>query len=371
MVDFNGQNKIITLESGVTEIDVRDIYSDWKRWVSESDNSKYQLAFDTIGGDPLTPGITAGAYYFIRNDLGWRIRPFEEDATIYLAGNLTPRDSSFPILTPTTGNYNVLVAGLQPITQSVETLLLAQQSTSYDGKIYVDTYGTFSGESFPYGTASKPVNNFESATILSAVYGFNDFILHGELTLASGADYNHVNVIADSAVSKVLFNNNGVGNSAMIGCQVSGILKTGQDISRFSNSFITDLSNMNSNLNECILDGQLSFEIGTHHLTYCAAGEYPIISLGNHSGVNLIFRNWSGPIEFRDSIYDTNTILMDSFSSHVVFDGTFLKGNVTIYGVGLTENNSTGNFSLNTKLLKSTQIAAIENKVDDLTAISL
>jgi hypothetical protein len=140
MFQFNGATKIISLQSGDSSVEVRDIYSAWKEWVQESDNSKWPIAFETVGGEPLTPGINAGAYYFIQNDLGWRIRPAEENATIYFEGNLAPADSSLPILINTTGNYNVLVVGLQPITQSVEALLVSQllqysQSTRMEKKI--------------------------------------------------------------------------------------------------------------------------------------------------------------------------------------------------------------------------------------------
>lgn len=123
MFSFNGSSKIISISSGVTSFDVKDLYSAWKRWTQEDDNSKWTIAFETVGGEPLTTGINSGAYFFIRNDLGWRIKPPEEDTTIYLLGNLAPKDSAYPILIPTNGDFSVLIVGLQPITQSVEQLL--------------------------------------------------------------------------------------------------------------------------------------------------------------------------------------------------------------------------------------------------------
>ncbi len=126
---FDGTNLIITLPgtagAGALTIDVgTELYSDWKEWFAISDNSKYPIAFNTVGGEDLTPGIKSGAYFFIRNDLGWRIRPAEEDATYTFVGNLAPQDSTIPILLPTVGNFRVLVNGLQPITQNVEGLII-------------------------------------------------------------------------------------------------------------------------------------------------------------------------------------------------------------------------------------------------------
>ena len=66
-VIFSGESKHIIVKSGVTEIDVQvDLYSDWKEWVVESDNSKYLQAFRTFGGDPTITGQFAPRYFFFR-----------------------------------------------------------------------------------------------------------------------------------------------------------------------------------------------------------------------------------------------------------------------------------------------------------------
>ena len=133
---FDGDTLTITLSShggsGVSNIDVEmDLYSDWKEWVlALPQRQGLPPAFRTIGGDALTPGLDAGSYFFIRNDLGWRIRPFEEDGSYFAIGNLVPQDSTLPILIPTIGAYRVLVAGLQPITQGISDLLSTAVGTS-------------------------------------------------------------------------------------------------------------------------------------------------------------------------------------------------------------------------------------------------
>jgi len=127
---FDGPNLRIILPSGVTDIDVQvDLYSDWKEWVNIGDNAKYPIAFTTSGGDPLTPGLVAGAYYFLQNQSGWRIRPPEEDITIFFDGNLAPADTDDPMFVVTIGNFNTQIINIQPITQSVSTLLALQQTT--------------------------------------------------------------------------------------------------------------------------------------------------------------------------------------------------------------------------------------------------
>ena len=108
-VDFDGPNLLITLESAITTVDAEEaLYSDWKEWFKTDPNSKHFLAFDTTGGDTVdaVTGKEVSAYFFLRNDLGWRIKPPEEDIEITIVGNLYPRDSTLPMLVPTTGGFN-------------------------------------------------------------------------------------------------------------------------------------------------------------------------------------------------------------------------------------------------------------------------
>ena len=72
-VTFDGANRIIRVNPGVTELNIKsDIYSDWKEWVrSSSDNAVWLPAIRTIGGDPTVEGQFAGDIYFLIND--WKL----------------------------------------------------------------------------------------------------------------------------------------------------------------------------------------------------------------------------------------------------------------------------------------------------------
>ncbi len=109
MPSFDGPNLTITLDSGVTDIDVIDIYSRWKDWVKLGTNSGFPAAFRVIGGDPLGGGIFAGSYFFLQNQDGWRIKPPEEDIQQQLNGNLYPEDALTTFLLGTTGSFNTAI----------------------------------------------------------------------------------------------------------------------------------------------------------------------------------------------------------------------------------------------------------------------
>ncbi len=122
MPTFDGPNTTITLDTGVTTVSVAGLYSDWKEWVALADNAKYAQAFRVIGGDPLGGGISAGSYFFLQNQKGWRIRPPEEDIILELQGNLFGESTVDPIIIPTIGAFNTQVRlSTSSLTQVVES----------------------------------------------------------------------------------------------------------------------------------------------------------------------------------------------------------------------------------------------------------
>jgi hypothetical protein len=72
-VTFDGPNKIIRVNEGVTELDIKvDVFSDWKEWIiTRADNAYWLPAIRSIGGDPTVAGQTAGDIYFLQN--GWKL----------------------------------------------------------------------------------------------------------------------------------------------------------------------------------------------------------------------------------------------------------------------------------------------------------
>ena len=108
-VTFDGPNKIILVNAGVTELDFReDVYSNWKEWilVDEFVNAQFEQALSVVGGDPLPGDRILGSTFFLEN--GWKIRSWEGDHILTITGNVFSRDGSDPVLPPL-GEFKVTV----------------------------------------------------------------------------------------------------------------------------------------------------------------------------------------------------------------------------------------------------------------------
>lgn len=108
-VTFDGPNKLILINEGVTEIDFReDIYSNWKEWklIDNYTNARYLQALSVVGGDPLPGDRILGSTFFLEN--GWRIRSWEGNHILSIEGNVFTREGEDPVLPPI-GQYKVTV----------------------------------------------------------------------------------------------------------------------------------------------------------------------------------------------------------------------------------------------------------------------
>lgn len=107
---FDGPNKLIICDAGVTAFTAEGVYSRWKDWLGEAPlNAAYEPAFEnSIGGNPLGSGVSLGSYIFITN--GWKIRPQEASHRLDVSGNLFPVPDTADVFEPTVGNYNVVIA---------------------------------------------------------------------------------------------------------------------------------------------------------------------------------------------------------------------------------------------------------------------
>ena len=97
-VAFDAYTKIIYVNEGVTELDVKiDLYSAYKEWVQSSPeypNPFWQKeVISAIGGEPLNDTLNVGSTFFLEN--GWRIQPAPSKKPYILTvnGNIYTREA--------------------------------------------------------------------------------------------------------------------------------------------------------------------------------------------------------------------------------------------------------------------------------------
>lgn len=154
---FNGPGKLITVDAevGDTIITAAEIYSRWKDWVGAG-NSQYVEAFaESVGGNSLGGGAQLDSYVFLRNDLGWRIRPDERDHTLTVDGNLFGASSVLPTFIATVGDFSVLVKQLS----SSRAQLLAGTGSPTDIADAVWAHSTAADLTAKMTLASKVLRN--------------------------------------------------------------------------------------------------------------------------------------------------------------------------------------------------------------------
>lgn len=108
-VTFDGENKLIIVNYGETDIDVRvDVYSAWKEWLlfPYLNNTKYEQAMSAVGGDPLPGARLLGSTFFLEN--GWKMRTWEGNHTLNVVGNIFSRDGS-PLFVSTLDKWTVSI----------------------------------------------------------------------------------------------------------------------------------------------------------------------------------------------------------------------------------------------------------------------
>jgi hypothetical protein len=137
-VSFNGVTKRITVNAGVTTLDIReDVYSAWIRWIEREDNARFRVAMRVSGFDPIPGGFT-GATYFMTN--GWKLEYDPNvvalNGVLYSDDYATPYWSATdqPILPATVSSLvnsavtvqNVVTGDPATIAQAVNALTLPQ-----------------------------------------------------------------------------------------------------------------------------------------------------------------------------------------------------------------------------------------------------
>jgi hypothetical protein len=365
---FDGVNLTITLDSGITEVDlINDVYEPWKDWMLASPiNRGYPAAFRPDGGNPLSSIINQGSYIFLNNTAGWRMKPPEEDITVYLTGNLAVEDTTLPAFIPTTGAFTAAILGLQPVTQGVTPAMGSQLAfTAFQGFVCIDTINGFGGTGSigfdEIGTRRAPSNNPTDALAIAVREGLTEFLILQNLTLSTADDFSagykfrgdspHIQLTIDPAPN--------VTNCSMELVTLVGTLDGLNNVRDCSIHDCTDASGFFFN---CAFKDTIVFN-GDSLLMECFSNVHgPGGAIFDYGGGNAVtFRNYNGSIIARNLTvgHSTCSIHDGKFTAEATCTGGEIHIRGTPYAI---EDNSTGTAEMKneTESIKVTEMWEVE-----------
>lgn len=348
-VSFNGVNREIVVLPGIDSIDVQiDLYSEWKRWLQISDNAKYPAAFRTFGGDPTIANQFAPRYFFLINN--WEI--VATSVSVAIQTNLYS-DS---------GDTGIIIDNAAVAVRNSDAVVVNstyEESLVYNGKIYIDTRLTESGQLFPYGTIAQPVNNLTDAIAISDIYNIDNYIVRGDMIFDQ--DVPNSNFIGGEFSPTIIFTDVNVSNSVFEGFYTTGeiVVNDGENV-RFEDCGLSDLNGVNGLLTNCVIQGDISMGNNTQPryllMSNCVSGQAGlsnpdiIVPHGTYSSTasgtasietmtsNLNIRNYSGGIGLSGSFGTGSFATFELDPGMIHLYPSISGGEIVIRGVGELDN---------------------------------
>jgi len=258
------------------------------------------------------------------------------------------------------------------ITYSTEnTVASALQLSSYDNAVWVDPTSSYSGSAYPIGTREQPVNNLTDAKLIAEDLNFNVLQIPHHFTFNSSTDLEDYNIYGGGHQTTKFLLESG---SDLHGCQFYNTEMSGSSrgMDSFVNCHVVDLTLQNRttdtdklSFTNCLLQGNIKFAnnyTGDVQILDCWAlpdGESsiePILDL-NDGAMNIQLRGFSGRVQFTNSTQPDNKISVN-LSGGLTLASSVTTGSVSIAGVGILLDNSTGAI-VNSDALMSKDTVAI------------
>lgn len=409
-VTFDGANRIIRVNDGVTELDIKkDVYSDWKEWTSSmTDNAYWPPAVRTIGGDPTVSGQRAGDIYFLQNN--WKL--YIDLTKVRVTGILFSDDFDSAYY-DFNGNiqYPAQVASLVTTTEttsnngggdgataaeiwsySSRTLTSAAGPTASEiadavwDEAYAghDTDGTF-GHLVNYigniekelwvntelaengnGSQESPYNTLNDAKDRAEEDGIRVINLIGDVTLTRNfKNY----TLKGVGLPEVDLNGQNVKNSKFENVKIKGEFVDGSAII-VRDSIILDTAQLEGFYENCALGGDLTCQDGAVVLLKdCASNipgtSRPTISMNAAGTSQLSVRGYNGGLTIKDSNNVADRVTVEVNPGSVTFDASCTNGIMVARGVGKFVDSTAGATVVN-EMVNQEMIDDMESKVLEL-----
>lgn len=328
---FSGETKRIIVSSGVTSVDVQDMYSRWKDWIQTTDNSKYPQALRTFGGDPTIAGQFAPRYFFLTN--GWRVQVDYDEVDFGV--NLYTDELEPPVIVAPGAAASIRNSDAVNVANEVS------QTLDYGGKVTINTLIGVTGTTYPNGTGALPVNNISDALTIANARGIDEFYVNGPLTI--DIDVHDFRFNGGNIRDAITFNNIDVSGCTFYQCVLGGAF---QGFISADNCILEDgISGMTGYYQKCGFRGSIYVNPGLDvDLIDCnslvpGANESPSLFLCNDASVSL--RKYSGGLKVYDSGTGSTASLEFTAGNCRLLTGN-TGGSIVVRGIATLDDQTSG-----------------------------
>lgn len=220
---------------------------------------------------------------------------------------------------------------------------------SFNGGVAVDTQNGSSGTLFPQGTPQAKVNNWSDALIIAAYRGFERFYVYGDAEVDGSNDFSDMEIIGQSP-NKTTLTINALSQTQGLELKNATVTGTLDGENFIMDSTVIDLTYVNGSIVNCgligdiVLDGDRDAVI--NDCFTIDQDDPPIIDMGG-SGQSLAMPNYSGLLTLKNLSDPNQEVGVGLNAGMVILDSTITAGTVIISGVGVVQDNSTGDTIVN------------------------
>lgn len=334
-VTFDGENKQIIINPNVNTIDVKiDMYSAWKEWVLQYDNSKWLPAFRSVGGDQTGENQYAPSYFFLINN--WKVIATNISCVVQM--NLYSDDGLSPFVITNAAITNR--ASDVPIIKSE-----VEKRLEYGDKIYYDENSIYTGIAYPNGTIAQPINNITDAIEIAKLYNIRKFYVLSDVNiLTTGNILEKYSIFADSENLTVnIVDNNYINNLNWYGFIINANFGGGSN--NLNDCIILNALNISGQIKNSQINGTIKVYdnlVSVNCYSGVAGSLTPTWDMNSGVTTKLSIRSYSGGIELINCDTDDSKTTIELIAGQVKLTPTCSNGYIDIRGVGYITNNSSG-----------------------------
>jgi hypothetical protein len=410
-VTFDGENRIIRVNEGVTEINIKtDIYSDWKEWVkSMPDNAGWLPAIRTIGGDNTVAGQRAGDIYFLINN--WKLyidltkvkvtgvlfsdnfdsAYFDNNGTIQFPAQVASLVTTAETTSGSSGGSGgataadvwqyptrTLTSAAGPtaseIADAVWNELAADHNTDgtfghilnevdyLEKQVWVSLDAATNGN----GSQENPYDNINDAIDKAEATGIRVIDLIGDITLNRNFKNFTLRGIGEPEVD---LGGSNIKNSKFINCEIKGDFLEGSNV-RYEDCKLLNGAILEGTYDHCDLAGDLTCQdSGVVLMKDCvssiAGTGRPTISMNATGSAQLSMRGYNGGLTVKDCNDVADRVTAELNPGSLTFDSSNTNGIMVARGVGKFVDSTAGATVVN-EMVNQEMIDDMESKVLEL-----